>query len=75
MIKDLKEFEKFLKICRKHGVTEVEAFGVIAKLNEQPISQSSESDASEMSPIEDLSPEALMYYSVGGTDGLETPQL
>jgi hypothetical protein len=37
MINDLKEFEKFLKICRKQGVTDVTLSGVSVKLGDLPV--------------------------------------
>lgn len=61
MINDLKEFEKFLKICRKQGVTDVTLQGVSVKLGE--LSAKGESDAqSEEVPTDELTPDELMYY-------------
>lgn len=65
MLNDLKEFEKFLKICRKQGVTEVTLAGVAVKLGEMP-NKSSAQDESEEIPTDELSPEQLMFYAVNG---------
>ena len=62
MINDLKEFEKFLKICRKQGVSDVTLNGVSVKLGSLPI-KSSDSDESEEIPTDELSPEAMMFYA------------
>lgn len=37
MIKDIKELEKLLKLCRKQGVTEIKLGDVEFKLGELPI--------------------------------------
>lgn len=70
MYSDLKEFEKFLKVCRKQGITEV-SFGpntqvTHVKFGDLPMKTSSE-DSSDEIPTDELSPEQLMYYAVGGT--------
>lgn len=58
---ELKEFEKFLKICRKYGVLEIDAHEIKAKFNEKEENRSN----SEPGEIEtdELSPEQLMFYS------------
>lgn len=61
MINDLKDFEKFLKICRKLGVTEVSFAGTSVKLGDLPSRQTDDSDDI---PTDELSPEELMFYAV-----------
>ena len=60
---ELKEFEKFLKICRKYGVLEVDSNGIKAKFNEKTEIRSV-SDPGEIESDE-LTPEQLMFYSAG----------
>lgn len=65
MISDLKDFEKFLKICRKQGVTEVSFGGASVKLGEISSKSSAEEQSDEI-PTDELTPEQLMFYAVGG---------
>lgn len=65
MINDLKDFEKFLKICRKQGVTEVSFHGHSVKLGDMP-SKQNEADESDEIPTDELTPEQLMFYAVNG---------
>ena len=60
---ELKEFEKFLKICRKYGVLEVDSNGIKAKFNEK-LEIRPHSDPGEIE-TEELTPEQLMFYAVG----------
>jgi hypothetical protein len=63
MINDLKDFEKFLKICRKQGVTEVTFQGTSVKLGDLPSKGSSGSDEIETDgPTDD----ELIFAAVGG---------
>lgn len=62
MINDLKDFEKFLKICRKQGVTEVTFAGTSVKLGDLPMK--TVPDDSDEIPTDELSPEELMFYAV-----------
>lgn len=64
MINDLKEFEKFLKICRKQGVSDITFEGVSVKLGNMPSKADSSDDEI---PTDELTPEQLMYYAVTGT--------
>lgn len=59
MINDLKDFEKFLKICRKQGVSDVSFQGICVKLGEAP---NKTSDDSDEIPTDELSPDELLYY-------------
>jgi hypothetical protein len=62
---ELKEFEKFVKICCKYGITEIDFQGIRARFNEKQ--QSRESNEPEIDPdnSEPLTPEQLMFYSAG----------
>jgi len=63
MIKDLKDFERFLKICRKQGVTEVSFEGTSVKLGELPSKTNDTAETDEI-PTDGLSDEELMFYHV-----------
>lgn len=74
MIKDLKELEKLLKLCRKQGVTKIELEGCKLELGEMPQAQShvqeievNPDDPWSKFPAGTLTPEQLAYYSAGGT--------
>lgn len=64
MITDLKDFEKFLKICRKQGVTDVSYQGVTVKFGDLPTKEASMTDADDEIPTDALTAEQLMYYAV-----------
>lgn len=68
MINDLKEFEKFLKICRKQGVSDVTVNGVSVKLGALPSKSSDEDDSDEI-PTDELTPEQLMFYAINNVGG------
>lgn len=61
MITDLKDFEKFLKICRKQGVSDVTCNGITVKLGNLPTKNDAEEEAEEI-PTDGLSPEELAFY-------------
>lgn len=65
MIDDLKELEKFFKICRKQGVTEITLNGTIVKFGEVP-TKTSQVEESEEIPTDELTAEQLMFYAVPG---------
>lgn len=65
MLNDLKEFEKFLKICRKQGVTDVSFAGVSVKLGDMP-SKGSQSEESDEIQTDEPTPEQMMFYAVNG---------
>lgn len=67
MINDLKEFEKFLKICRKQGVSDVTCNGISVKLGSLPTK--AEQDDSDEIPTDALSPEELMFYHLQNPAG------
>lgn len=59
MINDLKEFEKFLKICRKQGVSDVSFSGVTVKLGSMPTKGPDDTDEV---PTDELSPDEMLFY-------------
>ena len=61
MLDDLKELDKFLKICRKQGVNEITFQGIAVKFGDLPV-KSSEAIEEEI-PTETLTPEQLMFYA------------
>lgn len=63
MLTDLKELEKFLKICRKQGVTDISFEGISVKLGALPTKTE---DSSDEIPTDELTPEQMMFYAVGG---------
>jgi hypothetical protein len=65
MLNDLKEFEKFLKICRKQGVKDVTFSGVSVTLGDLPAKSSQQEESDEI-PTDELSPEQMMFYAVNG---------
>jgi hypothetical protein len=67
MLNDLKEIEKFFKICRKQGVSDVSFEGISVKFGELPSKQAIQtSDESDEITTDELTPEQLMFYAVGG---------
>lgn len=65
MLTDLKELEKFLKICRKQGVTDITFDGVSVKLGDLPVKANVQEDSEEI-PTDELTPDELMFYAVNG---------
>ncbi len=63
MLSDLKEFEKFLKICRKQGVTEVTFANASVKLGELP---SKHEEEAEEAPQVEMTPDEMIFYAVNG---------
>ncbi len=64
MIQDLKELEKFFKICRKQGVMDIVVQGVSVKFGEMPAKAESSTEDNEEIPTDALSPEQMMFYAV-----------
>jgi hypothetical protein len=62
MINDLKDFEKFLKICRKQGVSDVTLNGVTVKLGNVPLKMA-DSESEEI-PTDELTPDEMMFYHI-----------
>lgn len=63
MLNDLKELDKFLKICRKQGVTEISFNGVLVKFGDMPSKVSSAESEGDEIPSDALSPDELIYYA------------
>lgn len=63
MIKDLKELQSLLKLCRKQGVTEISLSGTVIKFGELPKKSSEPEDDSDEIPTDGLTPEQLMFFS------------
>jgi hypothetical protein len=68
MIKDLKELQALLKLCRKQGVTEINLSGTVIKFGDMPRKSDESDESSEDVPTEGLTPEQLMYFSAGGSE-------
>lgn len=66
MIKDLAELQKLFKLCRKQGVTDITFEGVSIKFGEMPKKASDEADDAPDEIEPELTPEQLMFFSVGG---------
>lgn len=63
LLNDLKELERFLKICRKQGITEISFDGVAVKFGDLPLKPSAHEEETEI-PSDGLTPEQLMFYAV-----------
>ncbi len=64
---DPKELDKFLKICRKHGISEIECEGVKVKFGDMPTKKDWVEPEEEID-TDTLTPEQLMFYhTTGGT--------
>jgi len=67
---DLKELDRFLKICRKNGVLDIDFNGIKAKLDENHAKTNkkrkkhAENDPNNIE-TDELTPEQLMFYAVG----------
>lgn len=62
---ELKELDKFLKICRKHGVVDMTFEGIVVKLGDQPQS-AVQNDDSDVQMMDELTSEQLMFLAVDG---------
>ncbi len=58
---DLKELEKFLKVCRKQGVTDIIFDGVTVKFGELPRKELTNDDPEEVATA-GMSADELMFY-------------
>ncbi len=71
MIKDQKELQALLKLCRKQGVTEISLGDVSIKFGALPArSKASEEIEDEDTDGVALTDEELMLYSVQGAEGM-----
>lgn len=70
MIKDQKELQSLLKLCRKQGVTEITLEGVSIKFGSLPTRKTSDDDTDdEDMPTDGLTPEQLMFFSAPSVEG------
>ncbi len=63
MIKDLKELQALLKLCRKQGVTEITLEGTCIKFGSLPVRKSTDDDDHDDMETDSLTPEQLMFFS------------
>jgi hypothetical protein len=68
MIKDLKELERFLKICRKQGVTDISFDGVSVKLGELPQKSSDDEATDDIATPDMLTDDQLAFYHLTGAN-------
>lgn len=66
MIQNLKELQALLKLCRKQGVTEIDLCGTKIKFGDLPKKNAETDEVEEPDADSDLTPEQLMFFSVGG---------
>lgn len=70
MIKDLKELQALLKLCRKQGVTEITLEGASIKFGPMPQRKASDDESDEEEIATDgLTPEQLMFFSAPSVEG------
>ncbi len=65
MLNDLKELEKFLKLCRKQGITDISFDGVTVKFGELP-AKTSQVEESEEIPTDGLSEDEMAFFHLRG---------
>lgn len=63
MISDLKELEKFFKLCRKQGVTEINFESIQVKFGEMPSKAYAQSEASDEIQTDEPSADELIYWA------------
>ncbi len=65
MLEDLKELDKFLKLCRKRGVTDITFAGASVKFGELPneVKEGQSEDSDEI-PTDEPSLEELIFHAV-----------
>lgn len=66
MLKDLKELEKFFKLCRKQGVIDISFDGITVKFGDLPMKNLNQIEAETEVSTDEMSPEELMFYAVQG---------
>lgn len=71
MIQNLKDLERFFKLCRKLGVQKADLNSLSFEFGELPVERSVDSGAELADPFAnfpqgELTPEQLMFYSSGG---------
>lgn len=62
MITDLKDLERFFKICRKQGVTEIDTQGISVKFGDLP--HKTFEDQPDDGVSSDPTPDELMFYAI-----------
>lgn len=62
---ELKEFDKFLKICRKQGVNEVTFDGIGVKFGEMPRKDQGQDDSEEIES-DGISDDEMIFYHLNG---------
>ena len=63
MLDDLKELERFFKLCRKQGVLNITYQGISVKFGDILVKASSQHDDDEIQ-TDGLTPDELMYYAI-----------
>lgn len=66
MIKDLKDFQIFLRLCKKSAVTEISFEGMNVKFKPQPKQPGAVEEDDKEPETDELTPDQLALYSVGG---------
>lgn len=66
MIKDLKELQVLLKLCRKQGVTTIALGDIAINFGEPPKKGDGDKDEADEPTTDELTPEQLMFFSAGG---------
>lgn len=59
---ELKELDKFLKICRKQGVSEIVHEGISVKFGDLPVRRDANEQIDDEIDTDGLTPEQLMFY-------------
>lgn len=67
MIKDLKELQALLKLCRKQGVTEITLGGTVIKFGEAPRKYKDDgAEEEDQESDEPLTAAEVLAYELGG---------
>jgi len=64
MFEDLKDLDKFFKICRKHGIETITFKELAVKFGDMPVKIASETSEADSIPTDELSADELIYYAV-----------
>ena len=65
MIKDLKDLQALLKLCRKQGVTEINMQDLKIRFGDLP-HKNTQDEGDEEIPTDELTTDQLIYFSAGG---------
>lgn len=63
MIKDLKDLQSLLKLCRKQGVIELSMSDLVIKFGDLPLRKTGDTEESDEISSDTLTPEQLIFYS------------